>query len=317
MAAFPPAVVLLLGLVVLLGGGELLVRGATALARSFGVTPLVIGMTVVAFGTSAPELAVNIAAAWTGKGAITFGNVLGSNIANIGLILGLTALIHTLDVKDSLVRRETPAMLASTLAVILFGFGILPTRGSEPFSRPAGFLLLAAFVVFLVWINRRSSPEVPEDLIAGPVPGRVPSVFMTFGGLLGVLLGSHWTVQGASRAAHSFGVGEGLIGLTIVAIGTSLPELTTSLFAVRKGHADLAIGNIVGSNIFNLLFILGVSAGIRPVPVPRGGSSDLVALGLFSLVLLPFAGTRKSLSRGEGFLLLTGYLAYMSWRSFF
>ena len=313
---FHPGVVLLLGLGVLLGGGESLVRGATALARSLGVSPLVIGLTVVAFGTSAPELAVNVSAALSGNSAITFGNVVGSNIANIGLILGLTALLHALQVQKTLIRREIPIMLGATAITILLGFGIFQGDDPPAYGRLVGAVLLLGFVLFLALTTNRSDRDVPEGLPDTPPTAWVPALAMTLAGLGGVLLGSHWTVQGASQVALNLGVGQELIGLTIVAIGTSLPELTTSLFAARKGHADLAIGNIVGSNLFNLLFILGVSATIRPVPVPERGQADLLALGLFSFALLPFAMSQRKLSRTEGLVLLGGYLAYMSWRSF-
>jgi cation:H+ antiporter len=316
VAHVDPGVVLLLGLGVLLGGGEFLVRGATALAQSLGVSPLVIGLTVVAFGTSAPELAVNVSAALSGNSAITFGNVVGSNIANIGLILGLTALLHAMEVKRTLIRREIPIMLGATAITILLGFGILQGNDPPAYGRLIGAIFLAAFVLFLVLTTRRSEPDPPNGLPATPATPWIPATVMTLAGLGGVLLGSHWTVQGASQVALNLGVGQELIGLTIVAVGTSLPELTTSLFAARKGHADLAIGNIIGSNIFNLLFILGVSATIRPVPVPERGQADLLALGLFSFALLPFARSQKKLSRTEGILLLGGYVAYMSWRSF-
>lgn len=317
IAHFHPGVVLFIGLGVLLSGGEFLVRGATALARAMGISPLVIGLTVVAFGTSAPELAVNVSAALSGNSAITFGNVVGSNIANIGLILGLTALIHSLEVQRTLIRREIPIMLGATLLTVIVGLGILPTGGAPSYGRGVGIVFLIGFVMFLALTTRRAPWSSSQDLPATPGTSLVAAAAMTLAGLGGVLLGSHWTVQGASQVALNLGVGQELIGLTIVAIGTSLPELTTSLFAARKGHADLAIGNIVGSNLFNLLFILGVSAVIRPVPVPGRGLADLMALGLFSIALLPFALSRKSVSRTEGIVLLTGYVAYMSWRSFF
>ncbi|NIM01311.1 MAG: calcium/sodium antiporter [Acidobacteria bacterium] len=318
---------LIVGLAVLLGGGEALVRGATALARRLGVSPMVIGMTVLAFGTSAPELAVNVQAALTGNSAITFGNVVGSNIANVGLILGLTSLIQTLRIHRTIVTREIPIMLGATgLAIVLAGdwvWGSAPDR----LGRIDGAILLLAFAVFL-FITARNAirarrddqfiHEAEEEQEQAALPSVMIAVPLTVAGLVGVLLGSDWTVAGASGVAEALGMSEALIGLTIVAVGTSLPELTTSMFAALKGHADLAIGNIVGSNVFNLLFILGVSASIRAVPVPEDrGRIDLLVLAAFSLILLPFGITQKRLRRTEGALLLSGYAGFMVWRTFF
>ena len=315
--------VLLVGLSVLLVGGEALVRGATSLASTLGVSSMVIGMTVVAFGTSAPELGVNVAAARSGHTAITFGNVVGSNIANVGLILGLTAIIRTLRIHRSIVTREIPVMLVATAGAILLGSDWLFRRTPDVIGSLDGILLLFGFVVFLALTVRSALRSRRDDLFIQeakqeqeqhrPVRWRVASS-LTALGLAGVLLGSHWTVKGATQVAQSLGLSETLVGLTIVAIGTSLPELTTSLFAAFKGHADLSIGNIVGSNVFNLLFILGVSSSIHPVAIPAEGGVDLFMLAAFSVILLPFASSQKRLVRGEGLLLLLGYVAYMLWR---
>ena len=318
---------LIAGLIVLLTGGEALVRGATALARSLGVSPIVIGMTVLAFGTSAPELAVNVSAALAGRSLLTFGNVVGSNIANIGLILGTTAIFQVLRIHRTIVTREIPIMLGATALAILLGSDWIRGAGVDRFGPIDGGILLVAFLAFLVitWINAvraRSDDsfirEAEEETVELRLLKPFPALAVIALGLTAVLLGSHWTVQGATEVAKAMGMSEALIGLTIVAIGTSLPELTTSLFAAAKGHADLAIGNIVGSNVFNLLFILGVSASIRPVPVPAdGGRVDLLFLAVFSAILLPFAVTQKKLGRAEGIVLLLGYVMLMSWRSFF
>ncbi len=318
---------LIAGLVVLLAGGEALVRGATALARSFGVSPMVIGMTVLAFGTSAPELAVNISAAASGRSALTFGNVVGSNIANVGLILGITAIVQTLRIHRTIVTREIPIMLGATVLTIFLGSDWVLGNAPDRFGWVDGVLLLLAFAAFLFVTVRNALKARKDDQFIRDAEKEhdesVPlkpfaTVLLTVAGLTGVLLGSHWTVEGATRVAQALGMSEALIGLTIVAIGTSLPELTTSLFAALKGHADLAMGNIVGSNVFNLLFILGVSATIHAVPVPDSrGRVDLLALLVFSAILLPFTITQKKLRRAEGTLLLAGYIAFMVWRTFF
>lgn len=316
--------VLMTGLVVLLGGGEALVRGASALARALGISPLVIGMTVLAFGTSAPELAVNIRASLVGSGELTFGNVIGSNIANIGLILGLTAMLRVMRIHRSIVTREIPIMLGATALAIVLGGDWFLGQGPGTFGRIDGIVLLAGFVAFLavtVRNARRDDPVVhlaEEETQAAEAMKPAGAGLMTVLGLAGVLLGSHWTVAGASAVAQALGMSEALIGLTIVAIGTSLPELTTSLFAAFKGHADLAIGNIVGSNVFNLLFILGLSATIRAVPVPpEAGRVDLLVLATFSTVLLPFAITQRKLVRFEGIVLFVGYIVFLCWRTLF
>jgi len=316
--------ILLGGLVVLLVGGEALVRGATSLARTFGVSSMVIGMTVVAFGTSAPELGVNVTAALNGRTAITFGNVVGSNIANIGLILGLTAIFRPLQIHRSIVTREIPVMLAATAGMILLGSDWLFRRTPNVIDSLDGILLLFGFAVFLVLTGRSALRSRRDDLFIQeakqeqeqhiPVRWKLASL-LTGLGLAGVLLGSHWTVKGATQVAQSLGMSETVIGLTIVAIGTSLPELTTSLFAVLKGHADLSIGNIIGSNVFNLLFILGVSSSIHSVFIPAQGGIDLLMLAVFSVILLPFASSQRKLTRTEGLILLIGYMAYMLWRA--
>jgi len=317
--------ILIAGLAVLLAGGEALVRGATGLARNLGVSSMVIGMTVLAFGTSAPELAVNIDAALTGRSAITFGNVVGSNIANVGLILGITAILQMLRIHRTIVTREIPIMLGATALMIFLGLDRLVGREPDQIGRIDGVLLLCAFAVFLFVTVRQAHRSRSDDRFMHEAEQEqqestalkpVPAILLTLAGLAGVLLGAEWTVEGATRLARTLGMSEALIGLTFVAIGTSLPELTTSLFAALKGHADLAIGNVVGSNIFNLLFILGVSATIRAVPVPEpGGRMDLGVLAAFSVILLPFAITQKKLGRAEGALLLGGYVAFMLWRA--
>jgi len=314
--------ILLIGLTVLLSGGEALVRGATSLARTLGISSLVIGMTVVAFGTSAPELAVNLAAAWKGASGITFGNVVGSNIANIGLILGLAAITKPLEIHRSLVTRGIPIMLIVTAGTILLGSDWLFRKAPDSFSRLDGILLLAGFVAFLGLAVRSALQTRRDDCFvqeASEEEKRRPVqwVFawvLTGLGLAGVLLGSHWTVKGATQVAQSLGISQVVIGLTIVAIGTSLPELTTSIVASRKGHADLAIGNVVGSNVFNLLLVLGAASTIRPVAIPEGGRADLLMLAVFSAILLPFASRQRKLTSTEGLVLLLGYVAYMLWR---
>jgi cation:H+ antiporter len=288
------------------------------------MSSMVVGMTVVAFGTSAPELGVNVAAAWKEHTSLTFGNVIGSNIANIGLILGLTAVIRPLQVRPSVVKREIPLMLAATAVTILLAGGWIHRGAPNTIDALDGFLLLSGFVLFLaLTLGRAVRPRQgrpPDPLPAeAPEPATTASAWRdasrTLLGLGGVLAGSHFTVQGATEIAASLGLSETVVGLTIVAIGTSLPELTTSLYATFKGHADLCIGSIVGSNVFNLLFILGISSSIHSVAVGLRGRADLLALASFSLILLPIAATRHRITKSEGSLLVVGYSAYLLWRS--
>ncbi|MEQ8764594.1 MAG: calcium/sodium antiporter [Planctomycetota bacterium] len=313
------------GLVLLLGGGDLLVRGASGLARSFGVQPLVIGLTVVAFGTSAPELAVNLAAGLDHQTGIAFGNVIGSNLSNIGLILGLTALLFRLDVESRIVVRELPLMILVAIVILTISADpLLNGADTQVIDRTDGILLLLFFSIFMYTVvgdvvrNRPEDPLVDQAIdTASRGKGRsiALQISMTIGGLAALILGGDFTTDGASEIARDMGVPDHLIGLTMVAIGTSLPELVTCLLAARRGEVDLAVGNVVGSNLFNGLFILGTTATIFPVPVPPGGLFDLGANLLFSIGLLVLSWThRRQIVRREGLVLLIAWGAYIVWR---
>jgi cation:H+ antiporter len=316
-------VLLVAGLGLLVVGGDLLVRGASALARILGVPSLVIGLTVVAFGTSAPELAVNLAGSVQGTTAVSFGNVVGSNIANVGLILGLASLVRPLDVHASLISREIPMMiLASAVALAMGADGVLGA-GPATISRPDGVVLMLLFGVFMYYTVADVIQRSTRDTLAIEAEGYVRArrlrpiaidVLLVAGGLAALVLGGHVAVKGAVGVARTLGVPEVVIAATIVAVGTSLPELVTSVVAGARGLADIAIGNIVGSNIFNLLLILGLSSTIRPVPVPPGGLGDLLFMVGFSVVLMPFAFTGRRLVRLEGAALLAAYVGYVLWR---
>lgn len=314
------------GLGFLLAGGEALVRGASALARRLGMAPALIGLTVVAFGTSAPELVVSLLSAWRGTSEIAFGNVLGSNVANLGLLLGATAILSPLRVASSLVGREIPLLVLVSLAAVFLGLDRLLAEGTDVFSRSDGLVLLLFFVVFLYSnardvlrgpgsdpLLRAADQDVPQVPVE-PDPGLGRTALLTLGGLVGLALGGHTLVGAAMELARAVGVSEVVIGATIVAVGTSLPELVTSLIAARKGHDDLAVGNLVGSNVFNLLFILGLTATIQPVAVPAGGWVDLAAAALFAALLWPMARSQRRISRAEGALLLLGYVVYSAWQ---
>ncbi|RKY17687.1 MAG: sodium:calcium antiporter [Planctomycetota bacterium] len=322
-------VLLLLGISLLVGGGHWLVKGASELARALGVSPLVIGLTVVAFGTSAPELAVNVSAALQGRGEISFGNVIGSNLANIGLILGVTALFKPLPVQGCLIRRELPLMLLATAAVVSLALDPWLRGESAYFDRGDGVVLLLFFAVFIyataseVLRGRSTDPMLAQSLDeAGDAPEPTPDGASLWGaagaglaGLLALLAGGRVTVDAASEIARAAGVSEAVIGLTVVAVGTSLPELVASVVATAKGAPDIAIGNVVGSNLFNLLFVLGITASVRPVEVPADGLPDLMALAVLSALMLPLALTyQRRVVRREGALLLALWAGYTLWR---
>jgi cation:H+ antiporter len=307
------ALFLLLGLVLLYFGAEGLVRGSSSLALRLGLSPLVVGLTVVAFGTSSPELVVSLKAALDGQGAISVGNVVGSNICNIGLILGLCAMITPIATNSQIIRVDIPIMLGIT-SVALF------VLANGHLGRPEGILLFAlllAYIFFSVRLARRRpadalSAEFGEEVKISK-RGLAVDLLMVAGGLILLVFGARFLVDGAVIIARAFGWSEALIGLTIVAIGTSLPELATSLLAAVKKEADIAVGNIVGSNIFNLLGILGITAIVHPLATDGVGMVDFAVMAGFSLVLWPMAFHQQRITRPEGAALLAGYLGYLFW----
>lgn len=315
--------VLLAGLVFLLGGGEALVRGATAIATATGVPPLVIGLTIVAFGTSAPELAVNVFAAWQDTGGLSFGNIFGSNMANIGLILGICGLIMPLKIQSVVVFREIPMMMVATAAAVAMAIDWTSGQVSARFDRGDGLLLLLLFCVFLYYtvgdLARQRGSDEENPLVDGNEPeasaSLYRSVLISLGGLGALLAGAELTVEGSLGLARAFGIPEEIIGLTLVAFGTSLPELATGVIATLRGHVDLAVGNVVGSNIFNILLVTGATSMIRPIEIPPHGFTDLGMTVILSVALWWVAMTRRRrIVRLEALMLVTIYLAYVIWR---
>ena len=307
-----PWLLIVLGLGLLVAGAEALVRGSASLARRLGVSPLVVGLTVVAYGTSAPELLVSLQAAASGRGSIAIGNVVGSNIANIALILGLAALISPLTVRAKVIRIDLPILLVSTGILIAF---LLDQRVGR-IEGAVLFLGALAYTAFTLVAARRESLEVVEEFAAG-VPsqrGRVIwDVLLSIVGLGLLVLGARALVTGAVGVARGLGMSELVIGLTIVAVGTSLPELATSLLAAVRREADIAVGNVVGSNIFNILGILGLTALISPIQGFQVGTIDLLALAGTAIALLPMARSGFRVSRSEGVVLLLAYGLYGWW----
>jgi cation:H+ antiporter len=314
------------GVVLLLLGGDLLVRGAVVLAERRGVRPLVIGLTIVAFGTSAPELALNVAVAVSGDTALSFGNMVGSSLSNTGLILGMSALLHPMKVESSMVKRELPMLLGTV--TLLIALALLPGHlgeGRQGLTRLDGLLLLAGFGLFLrsVLSSARKPAEVGatlagdiRDVVSSePVVSTRLATAMVLGGLALLGFGGKLGETGAVGAASALGLSQQLIGLTVVSLATTLPELVTSIMAMRRGQVDMALGNIVGSNIFNTLFILGLVALIATVPLPVGGLVILAALLGFTLLLFPMAMTFDwTITRPEGGVLLLLYLGFMGYQ---
>jgi len=290
------------GLIGLFFGGEALVRGSVGIARRMAIPPLLIGLTVVGFGTSTPELLVSVDAALRGVPDIAVGNIVGSNIANILLILGLTALVWPITVMGATLRRDTLVMVASALALV-------PVFALAHMGRLSGAMLVLGLVGYLVWAYRTpgAAPDEDENL---PAP---PSTWVwVLGGLTILMLGARFLVDGAVNIARGYGISEAFIGLTIVAVGTSLPELATSLIAAMRRQSEIAIGNIVGSNIFNVMGILGITAVISPIPIAgRFLTFDLPVMIAVSLVLTLLLLTQPKIGRITGVALLVGYVAYV------
>ena len=299
-------VLLALGFVMLVKGADWFVDGSSAVARRFGIPQLVIGLTIVAMGTSAPEAAVSLTAALKGDAEITIGNIVGSNILNILIILGLSSLLCNLAVAKSTIRIENPFMIGITLVLLVLGLD-----GTISFFD--GVILIVLFIVYLsylFWMARKGQETVEEE-------AKSRSLLMDLGftviGLVLIVFGSNVTVDAATELALIFGVSERFIGLTIVALGTSLPELFTSVAAARKGNADIAIGNIVGSNIFNILFVVGLSGLIIPVPFIEGFIIDTWVAVAAAVLLSVMCAIRGKLVRWHGMVMLVGYAAYFAW----
>lgn len=297
------------GLTGLFLGGEGLIRGSSSLAIRVGISPLVVGLTVVAFGTSSPELLVSLKAAIMGSSSIALGNVIGSNIANIALILGLSAVITPIEVHANVIKREIPIMIVVSLLLIFFLLD-----GTLGFIEGLIFIiLLIAYTVVNILLSLKENKEIEKEFEEG-LKSRlnIPlAILFIIVGLVFLFFGADLFLKGAVSLAKMFNVSDAIIGLTIVAVGTSLPELFTSIVATIKKESDIAVGNVVGSNIFNILSILGISAIIVPISSSQISIFDLGAMLAAALILLPLSYTGFRISRLEGLLLLIGYFAYI------
>ena len=306
---------LLIGFILLFFGGDWLVNGGVALARRFRISPLVIGMTIVAFGTSAPELLVSTISAIKGSAGIAMGNVVGSNIANIGLILGLTALICPIETDNGLVIRHGSVMIAASLLLLVFAL-------NSGISRIEGLALFAGLILFTT-ISIRKGRTQPQETDTDGQEGKTMTILAAVGLIIlscaMLAFGADTLVDGATTLASAMGVSDKVIGLTIVALGTSLPELAASVAAAVKKQMDISIGNIIGSNIFNILCVLGVSASIKPISLEFSDyMSDFIWMLGFSAFIIIFTTMRKKkgrLGRTAGILFLLAY-AFYAWQLF-
>lgn len=303
----------LLGLVILVAGAEALIRGAVRIARRLGVSPFVIGFTLVGFGTSAPELVVSLSAALKDSPELALGNVVGSNIANIGLILGIAAVIRPLRARMRLLWAEVPIMIA--VSSLLWSL----CRDNE-LGRLDGVILLAGFLVLSIYMYRTAReepPEVKEEVgLTAAVHMRVwVAALLVVVGMAGLIGGAHLMVTAAVAMAKSFGVSEWLIGLTIVAVGTSLPEVAATAAAAYRGEADIALGNVIGSNLFNILLILGTTAAVKPMAVSDAAINREIPVMIgFAILALVVVANGMVVRRWEGALLLASYACFLTWQ---
>jgi cation:H+ antiporter len=312
------ALFFILGLATLVAGAEALVRGASKLALSLGVSPLVVGLTVVAFGTSAPEMAVSVGASLGGKPDLAVGNVIGSNIANILLILGISAVVAPLLVAEQIIRQEVPVMIGASVLMVVMALDGTVSRVEAAVL----FLLVVAYTVFLIRQSRRASAETADEYAAEMPPDArwdrhwVVQVLLIVIGLIALVTGAHWLVESAVAVARVLGISDLVIGLTVVAVGTSMPEIATSLVAALRGERDIAVGNVIGSNVFNIFAVLGVTGLVSAggIPVPEAARNfDLWVMLAVAFACLPIMLTGREIARWEGVVFLGYYAAYTTW----
>ncbi|MCR6105756.1 calcium/sodium antiporter [Salipaludibacillus agaradhaerens] len=310
-------VLLLLGFALLIKGADWFVTGASDLAAFFNVSPMLVGLTIVAFGTGAPEATVSIIAALEGNPGVTIGNVIGSNIINIAGVVGITAIIFPLKAESQTVRKEIPFTVLSSVAILaLVGDTSVDHEISNMLSRGDGIILLLFFAIFMYYVfelamtNRDTQVPVPEKETETTHNWKKSTLYTGIG-LGAVILGGYWVVESSTDIALYFGMSETLVGLTVVSIGSSLPEFVTSITAALKKYSDLALGNIVGSCIFNNLFVLGAASIIYPLNIENKIFLDVSFMILLSLVLLVFSRTKWVISKLEGLVLMISYISYL------
>ena len=314
-------ILLVIGFVCLVKGADFFVSGSSAIARHFNIPAFIIGLTIVAFGTSMPEAAVNVTAAMKGANGIAVGNVLGSNMFNLLVVLGFSALIKACPVSKAMMKFEYPLSVIAAAVIMLMCIG----KGQHALvlSRPDGIILLAIFTFFIVFTIKKvmsskeetvlAAEDTPDEDEAEGAVSLPKSIVLSITGVAGIIVGGDLVVDCASDIAASFGIDDVLIGLTVVALGTSLPELVTSIVAAVKGETDIAVGNVVGSNLFNLLFVLGLSVTIHPIEVTMASIYDSAILIIVSIIAAVPMIRRQSLSRAWGILMLLMYGAYLTY----
>ena len=309
-STIPGALILLIvGFVLLIKGADFFVEGASAVAKKFKVPPLLIGMTIVAMGTSLPECSVSITASMANSNQLAIGNVVGSNIFNLMVVLGSCALFSKLEVSDTTLKKDFPFSIIC--AVLLMVMGLY----SNSLGHVDGIILLVIFVLFLlnmIFNAKKAKGELENGDEIEDIAGWKCLIFI-IGGAIAIKFGGDWVVDSCTTLALAFGMSETLIGLTIVALGTSLPELATSIVAARKNELDMAIGNVVGSNIFNILLVLGVAAAISPIEFLGVNAIDLVVLIVFSIIIWAMCRKDKCLDKAEGIIMLILYIAYLAY----
>lgn len=298
---------LLVGFLALIKGADYFVDGAASIASLLKIPSVVVGLTIVAFGTSAPEAAVSITAALNHSNAIAISNVIGSNIFNLIVVLGMTAIITIVPVPRSIMRKEFPFLIAVSFLMALFIFT------GNSLTRLEGIIFLILIIAYVIWLikdslSKRASIEVEKPMFSLPM-----SLVLIVIGIFGIIFGGDLVVNNAKAIALTLGLSEKLVGLTIVSIGTSLPELVTSLVAAKKGNVDIAVGNVVGSNIFNILFILGLSATITPIPVEFALMFDLVIMLIATLLCFFVAKRNGKLGKKEGIIFLLLFISYLTY----
>lgn len=310
---------LVIGFVLLIKGADWFVDGASALSKKFGIPSVVIGLTVVAFGTSLPEASVSISAALTQNSGISVGNVVGSNIFNLLVVAGASAILCPISVNKSIIKKDMPYSFLLALALLFLTFSVFPgTAPDNVITRADGIVILLFFIIFMFYTVRSAlaAPAPEENANEKIMPVWQQLLFIAIG-LAGICIGGNRVVAGATEVARTFGLSESLIGLTIVAIGTSLPELVTSIVAAKKGESDIAIGNVIGSNIFNIAFILGISSLITPIAIYANdvinSMYDIIILALVTLICyIPIVKTKK-ISRPVGIAMVIAYIIYTAY----
>ncbi len=308
-------ILLIIGFFFLIKGADLFVEGAASIAKKFNVPSMVIGLTIVAMGTSAPEAAVSITSSLAGQNDMSVANVIGSNFFNILVVLGVSSIIATLPVEKNTIKKDTPFLLLVSGLLLLFGLDLR-------ISRIEGIILLAFFTYFLVntvkTAKNSASNSKEEAAITAEAEEVVEfslpkTILLSLIGIAGIVLGGDMVVDSATKIATSFGMSANLVGLTIVAVGTSLPEFVTSIVAIKKGETEIAIGNVIGSNLFNILLVLGLATTIKPIVISMFALFDIVFMVIITLILYFFMKKNNKLVKSQGFILLALYIAYMAY----